>query len=140
MRKDLRAKADSEKTSDKWLACRNYINLWLSDQTIVCNNCGMPYHPAHFKDSPCCDNYQLGRNFDHMKGLFDQNKRRRDAQKNIYGSNEKKNMRVCVSIPPRLLTELERFFKQHGEKLWNNDKELKQFMVRFPEFRVPQET
>jgi hypothetical protein len=140
MRKELREKANAEKTSDKWLACRNFINLWLSDPTLYCNNCGMPFHAAHFRDSPCCDTPQVGRNFDHMKGLFDQNKRRREAQKNRYGSTDKKDMRVCVSIPARLLTDLERFFKQHGEKLWNDDKELKQFMVRFPEFRVPQET
>ena len=140
MRKDLRAKANAEKTSDKWLACRNYINLWLADDTLYCNNCGMPFHAAHFRESPCCENPQVGRNFDHMKALFDQNKRRREEQKNRYGSNESKSFRVCVSIPARLLTDLEQFFKKHGEKLFNNDRELRQFMQKFPEFRVPQET
>jgi len=140
MRKTLRDKANSEKTSDKWLACRNYINLWLSDPTLYCNNCGLAFHAAFFKESPCCDEPQIGRNFDHMKGLFDQNKARRHAQKNRYGSNDKKDLRVCISLPPKLLQELETFYKRHGEKLFNNEKELQQFMVRFPEFRVPENT
>jgi len=140
MKKELREKANSEKTNDKWLACRNYINLWLSDPTLYCNNCGMIFHAAHFKDSPCCDNPQIGRSFDHMKGLVDQNKRRRYEQKNRYGSTDKKDMRVCVSLPPKLLQELEEFYKRHGEKLFNNEKELQTFMVRFPEFRVPEIT
>ena len=100
----------------------------------------MTFHPAWFKESPCCDNPQLGRNLDHMKGLFDQNRARRAAQKNDYGSNEKKNLRVCISLPPKLLTDLESFFKRHGEKLFNNDRELQTFMQRFPEFRVPEKT
>jgi hypothetical protein len=135
-----KAKAYKEKTSDKWLACRNFINLWLTDQTVYCNNCGMNFDANYFKYETCCDNPQLGRNFDHMKGLYDQNKARREAQKNIYGSTEKKDMRVCLSILPRLLMDLEKFFKQHGEKLFNNEKELQTFMVRFPEFRVPAQT
>lgn len=131
-------KAESEQTSDKWEATRNFINLWLTDQKIYCNNCGMDFDPNYFKYETCCDNVQLGRNFDHMYGLFRQNKIRRDAQKNIYGATEKKDMRVCVSMPPRLLSDLEAFFKRHGEKLWNDDSELQVFMERFPEFKVPE--
>lgn len=98
----------------------------------------MDFDPNYFKYETCCDNVQLGRNFDHMYGLFRQNKIRRDAQKNIYGATEKKDMRVCVSMPPRLLSDLEAFFKRHGEKLWNDDSELQVFMERFPEFKVPE--
>jgi hypothetical protein len=130
----------AEMTTNKWLATRNFINLWLSDQTVYCNNCGSDFDANYFKYEPCCDNPQLGRNFDHMYGLFKQNKLRRETLKNIYGSTESQDLRVCISLPPRLLTALEGFFKTHGEKLFNDYDELMEFMKRFPEFRVPDKT
>ena len=125
-------------TTNKSEATKGFINLWLHDQTIYCNQCGMPYHPEMVrKNEPCCDNPQMGRNFDHMYGLIQQNRRLRDLQKNEYGSNKEMTMRACVSLPPKLLKDLEEFYKGYGEKLFNDDKELQTFMKDFPEFRIP---
>lgn len=129
-----------EMTADRWIAVRNFLNFWLKDQTIYCNNCGQNFDANYFKYETCCNNVQLGRNFDHMYGLFKQNKLRRETQKNVYGSTSDMTMRVCISLPPRLLTDLESFFKPYGEKLFRDDRDLKDFMKRFPEFVVPEKT
>ncbi len=123
-------------TTDKWDSAKSIINIWLDDPTIYCNNCGENFN-AEFPEK-CCDNVQLGRNFDHAYGLFQQNIERRKMQINIYGSTKDKTMRACVSLPPKLMQILEGFFKKYDEKLFNNDKELKQFMRRFPQFTVPE--
>ena len=130
----------AEFTGNKWEAARNFINLWLTDQTVYCNNCGSDFDANYWKYEPCCDNPQLGRNFDHTYGLFKQNKLRRESLKNLYGSTDGKDMRHCLSLPPRLLSSLEGFFKGYGEKLFNNDKELQEFMNKFPQFRVPEKS
>jgi hypothetical protein len=128
-------------TTDKWLATKNFINLWLTDQTVYCNNCGMNFDANYLKYESCCENPQFGRNFDHMYGLYKQNKERRKDLKDNYGSTSKdKHMRVCISLPPRLLEDLERFFKQHGEKFLNDYDELMEFTKRFPQFRVPEKS
>jgi len=31
------------KTYDKWLAAKAFINFWLKDKTLYCNNCGSDY-------------------------------------------------------------------------------------------------
>ena len=134
-----RQRFDKCKTSDKFLAIKNFINIWLTDQTIYCNNCGSDFDANFFKYETCCENVQLGRNFDHTYGLYKQNKLRQETLKNRYAATEKKDMRVCISLPPRLLHDLETFFKQHGEKLFNDDRELQTFMRKFPQFVVPKE-
>jgi hypothetical protein len=129
-----------EMTGDRWEATRNFINFWLHDQTVYCNNCGQNFDANYFLYETCCDNVQLGRNIDHMMGLFQQNKLRRETQKNIYGSTDAKDMRVCISMPPRLLSDLEKFFKPYGEKFLRDDKDLQVFMSKFPAFRVPEKS
>jgi len=123
-------------TNNKWESAKSVINLWLEDPTIYCNNCGQDFN-KEFPEA-CCENVQLGRNFDHAYGLFQQNKVRREMQKNRYAATEDMTMRACVSLPPKLLQTLEAFFKKYDEKLFNNDKELKQFMRKFPQFTVPE--
>jgi hypothetical protein len=122
------------KTNNKWDAVRAFINTWLKDQTFYCNNCGENWNPLTF---PCCENPQIGRNIDHTKGVIKQNKMWRQTRKNKHASTDDKSIRWGISMPPRLLYDLERYFKtQYNEKLFNNNKELYKFMKEFPEFCV----
>lgn len=125
------------KTTDKNLIIRNFINLWLKDNTFYCNNCGEVFNPAIHIDESCCEDPQIARNIDHIKGLTKQNKEIRDSLKNDYASNESKTMRLGISLTPKLLRDLEQYFrKEYNEKLFNNTKELHSFMRAFPEFTI----
>jgi hypothetical protein len=72
-----------------------------------------------------------------MLALIQQNRNRRATRKNQYASNDDKTIRLGVSILPKLVDDLEGYCQTNlHEKLWKNDKELQEFMFRFPMFRV----
>lgn len=132
------------KTTDKWEAIRAFINTWLKDQTLYCNNCDKDYDPFDKDEQgrwrPCCKNPQIGRNIDHTMGIIKQNKAIRQTRKNEFASVENKTMRWGVSLPPRLLYALERYCKnQTGEKLFSTNADLHAFMKKFPVFCIPEE-
>jgi len=121
-------------TTSKIDAIKSYINTWLKDERFYCNNCGEDwYAPIHMKES-CCENPQFGRNIDHTKGLIIQNEQLRKDQLKDTGATETNTWRACLSLPPRLYSDLERFFGQYGEKLFNDEKEMRKFMKEFPQF------
>ena len=123
------------KTTDKWTAIHAFINTWLKDDTKYCNNCGMDFIPDGMA---CCDNPQYGTNKEYMVALLKQNKLRQETRKNDFASDDKKSLRLGVSILPRLLDDLEQYCETTmKEKLWKNDHELNEFMRRFPCFCIP---
>lgn len=123
-------------TKSKWMAVRSFINTWLKEPECYCATCGFPYFNS--MDEPCCKDPRYGTNLDHMIGLLKQNREMREkATEKDTAANKDNNMRWGVSILPKLLADLEDYFeKNYHEKLWNNDKELKEFMRAFPEFRI----
>lgn len=121
------------KTKDKWDAAKSVINLWLADQTLHCNNCGEKFNADLWKEGPCCEEPEIGRNMDHLKGVINENKRIREQAKNDYSANDDKNLRIGLAMPPSLLLTLEDYFKKHGgEKLFRNNQEMHSFMKKFP--------
>jgi len=123
-------------TRNKWDAIRAFINLWLKDQKQYCNYCGKAFSTEHY---PCCENPQIGRNIDHTKGIIKQNKERQETAKNVYGANDAMNLRFAVSLPPRLLFDLEKYVEGTGNgKLFNNITELHEFAREFKVFCVPE--
>jgi len=128
-------------TSNKWLAIRAFINLWLKDRRLYCNWCGRLYNPNRF---PCCDKPQIGDNLTHTRAVIKQNKIDRKLLKNVFGAESKKHFRLAVNLPPQLLMALEKYVKstaREGEnrKLFENPEELHKFMREFKEFTVPME-
>lgn len=127
-------------TKNKWIAVRSFINYWLKDKTYYCNVCGMPFDPrdkenGHWK--PCCEEPQIGRNIDHCMGVVKQNKELQKVRINDVGSTKDKSFRWGISMPPRLMKDLEDHFRsKYKEKLFNDQKELRQFMKEFPAFMV----
>ena len=119
------------KLTKKEDAIRAVINTWLKDQTLYCNNCNTDSR-YFLADESCCENPQIGRNIDHMMGGIKQNKIIKETALNEYGSTDDKTMRYAVSMPPRLLMTLEQYFETHNDKLFNNQKELHNFMKAFP--------
>jgi hypothetical protein len=116
----------------KYKAIRDYINQWLLDPTLYCNNCGFPYFIG---EKTCCDNPQVGKNIQHCQALFLQIAAQRKTNLNEYGSNKDKSLRMGVSLPPDLMTKLENFCQEKlGEKLFVNQKDFRGFMKAFPMF------
>lgn len=124
------------KTKDKWTLIKAFINTWLKDDTKYCNWCGQVYTKYDF---PCCENPQLGTNFDHTQALIAQNKDTKKERKNKFASGEGKNMRYCLSLPPKLVKDLTLYLKNEcdGEKLFNDKKDVHKFMKKFPMFCIP---
>ena len=124
------------KTTDKWTAIHAFINTWLRDETKYCNNCGQDFI---LDGNVCCENPQYGTNAEYMHALLKQNKLRQETRKNEYASDDKKTLRLGVSILPRLLEDLEEYCATTiKEKLWKDNKELNAFMRRFPMFTIPE--
>jgi len=119
---------------NKWKVARDFVNLWLKDGTVYCNTCGSNY----IKGVPCCDDPCVGRNIDITKAVIEQNKDLRATRKNDFASDKKKTIRFGVSLPPKLYSDLERFFQREWhEKLFNNPKEMRDFAREMPMFSIP---
>ena len=160
-------------TTDKWTATEAFINTWIADPTLYCNNCDDMYVPCCKAPRPvlikrtktegsessedvvtseavvlqckhcgaeiwqCCENPQIGNNKDHTYALIKQNKEMLKIADNEFSSNQTKTMRLGVSMPPRLFSDLGLYFqKMYNEKLFDEKKDLRAFMKRFPAFRV----
>ena len=121
-------------TTSKVGAIKSFVNTWLKDTRYYCNNCGEEWNEHFHIYESCCENPQFGRNIDHTKGLIEQNKETRAGQLKDTGATEKNTWRAAVSLPPRLYSDLERYFGQYGEKLFNDNAELRAFMREFPQF------
>lgn len=122
------------KTKDKWTAAHAIINVWLKDKTIYCGDCDADYKKEFF---PCCDEPILGTNYEHTKAIVEALK---DAQKNLvneYASNKKKTFRSTVKLPKRLYNMLDRYYKKHNTRLFENEIEMRQFARKFKQFCVP---
>ncbi len=117
----------------KYAEIRKFINSWLMDSAVYCNNCGMPY----FSSEICCDNPQIGKNLDHCWAVIINNKARRTIRENEFASNPQKTMRLGLSMPEKLIRDLEAFCqKTMGEKLFVDNKDLHRFMRAFPQFVI----
>ncbi|MCP3684123.1 MAG: hypothetical protein GY861_15690 [bacterium] len=128
-------------TNNKWLAVRSFITYWLKDNTLYCNVCGNLFDDKDLTKeghwNKCCDTPQIGRNADHCMGVVKQNKELKKTRANDTASFKNKAMRWGISMPLKLLEDLEKYFKtNHDEKLFNDNKELHAFMKEFPAFCI----
>lgn len=120
----------------KWDLARDFINTWLKDPTLYCNNCDNDYSKVCPK---CCDNPQMGDNLKHTYSLIQALKDIRATRANEFAANKSKTMRWGLSLPPRLYHALNRYFlTTQGTKLFDNKKEMHQFAKKFPQFKVPE--
>lgn len=124
-------------TNNKWEALQAFINMWLQDKRYYCNHCGKDL----IEGVPeCCENPQVGRNLDHTRGLIKQNKEMQTTRKNTLASTADKSMRWGVSMPPKLYMDANNYFrKMYKEKLFQDKKELREFMKQFPQFCIPED-
>ncbi len=123
-------------TQTKWDKIREFINLWLKDPKVYCGSCGANFSKETF---PCCDNPIVGTNLSFTKEVIDLCRDLQRAQKNVYASTDKKDLRHTVKLPTRLLHDLDIFHRQNwGYKLFGKKGDLRAFMRKFPMFRVPE--
>ena len=105
-----------------------------SNERIIsfCKNCNAEV-------SACCDNVQIGTNRDHTAGLIKQNKEMQRTRTRLTASNKDKTMRWGVSLTPRLYNALNKYFLDTiQEKLFENKKQMHEFMRRFKQFCIPE--
>ena len=130
-------------TWNKWDCAKAFINTLLKDTKFYCNNCDEDFNPLITNDDghwvPCCDDPQVGRTKEHVRAIAKQNRDTRELCKNETATlTETGAMRHGVSMPPRLLYQLERYFiDTYKQKLWADNKELHKFMKEFPQFCIP---
>lgn len=127
------------KTTDKTTAIQGIINEWLKDPTFYCGNCGERFNPNFHIYESCCENPMFGRNIDHTRLLVKVNKQVTDKALKKTGAGKNNSFRYAINMPAGLFNMLEGYFKKHGEKLFNDNKELHTFMRKFKAFTIPEE-
>ena len=126
-------------TNSKEVALRAFINEWIKDSEVYCNYCGEKYNapPVGSEESICCENRQLGTNAQILHALIIENKRIRETRANQFASNKDKTFRLGISMPPRLLHDLEEYsLNTLKEPLLKDNNEMNDFMRSFPELRT----
>lgn len=126
-------------TNSKELAIRAFINEWAKDQTLYCNTCGNIYTPPPegVPEEPCCENTQIGTNMQVLYWLIQENKMIRETRANQYASNKDKTMRWGLSMPPRLMHDLEEYcINSLKEPFLDTPEEMLSFAKQFPQFRT----
>ncbi len=126
-------------TTSKETALRAFIHEWIKDDTVYCNYCGDKYvaPPVGCEEFLCCDKRQLGTNATILHALMIENKRIRETRLNQFASNKDKTFRMGISMPPRLLHDLEEYsINTLKEPLLKDAKEMNDFMRSFPELRT----
>lgn len=126
-------------TNCKETALRAFISEWIKDDTKYCNNCGMIdiEPPEGCVKDICCEKPQIGTNLLFLYMIIQENKLLRESRRNIFASNKDKSMRWGISIPPRLLHDLEQYsMNELKEPLFKDSNEMNDFMNSFKEFRV----
>ena len=126
-------------TNSKEVAIRAFINEWIKDTTLFCNHCGSVYvpPPEGVEEEPCCDNVQIGTNAQVLYWLIQENKMIRETRANQYASDKKKTMRWGMSMPPRLMHDIEEYcINTLKEPFLDTPQEMNDFMKAFPVFRT----
>lgn len=99
------------KTGDKEAAYRSVINVWI-------------------KSSP--------ENFNLVKALIKQNKRRQVMLRDAYGRTAfaGDDMRIGLSLPTNLYYTLVAYERMHGREFMKTKEELRWFARKFPQFVI----
>ena len=122
------------------VAIKAFIEDWLKDPEFYCDNCGMKFYPHIHVQESCCETPMFGRNIDHTMMFIKANHSFKKTLKKRTGASEKGSMRMAVNMPRRLYDDLSAYFKRfYKEKLFNDHKEMRQFMRAFPQFCVPED-
>ena len=121
------------KIPNKEQAFRAVINVWLADKTKYCNNCGIKESDVSM--TVCCEDPQIGTNFDVTKAIVVQNAYIRETRRNDFASTKDKSLRFGVSLPPALYTVLDNYKKMNNQVgLFQEDGEMVWFAKKFPMF------
>lgn len=122
-------------TSDKEIAFRAIINVWLKDKTRYCAQCGKL--ETEMVDGVCCEDQRVGTNWEVCQAIIRQNKDIRDTRSNDYASTKDKSLRFGVSIPPSLYYTLNSWKKGNNHKgLFDEKGEMEWFAKTFKQFAV----
>lgn len=123
------------KTKSKMLAARAMLNVLLKDNTKYCNWCNADYSLDTF---PCCENPQVGRHIDHLRGIIRQNKAIKETRKNELATTDNKTLRWSISLPPRIYQIWDLCFRKSFDcKLFETKEDMAHFCREFKMFTIP---
>lgn len=128
-------------TNCKELALKNFINKWIEDPELYCSGCGWKYIPTPEGCEPivCCDRMQICTNLISLWGVIQENKILKETRENQFASIKDKSIRWGMSLPAKLVFDLEGFCATElKEPLWNTYEEMNDFMRTFPQFCIPE--
>lgn len=128
-------------TNCKELALKNFIHKWMEDPELYCTGCGWKYisPPEGCEPIICCSQMQICTNIVSIWAVIKQNKMLKDTRLNDFASNKDKNFRMAMSLPSKLVFDLEGFCATElKEELWHTPEEQHDFMRAFPQFCIPE--
>ncbi len=119
-----------EKTSDKMIAVKAFINTWLKDPRVFCAACGKTY-----KGIQCCPNMYIVDNKKRLVDFVQANKESKELLFHNTGKSKGGNMRSAIRMPAELMRALQSYFRQtYNETFLSDKKEGRKFMRTFPMF------
>lgn len=105
------------------------INIWLKDPRFYCGWCGKEYLEGN---GACCEQPFIARNSQVLEQFYQELLIDRENNKNDYASNDAKDFRVVLRMPPGLLRFLELTFESmYGEKLFTDKHDINWFAKKF---------
>ena len=128
-------------TNIKETQLRQFIEKWIKDPHLYCSNCGEPWRecPEGCEPFICCDRMQICTNLVSLYAVIQENKILRETRGNAFASTKDKSIRMGLSLPPKLLFDLEGFCANTlKEPLWRDYNEMNDFMKEFPQLCIPE--
>ena len=126
-------------TNCKETALKAFIVEWLKDPSMYCNVCGNRYFGKDIQgEEMCCDTPQIGTNLQILSAITKQNLEIQNNMAKDTGANKDNTFRWGISIPPRLLHDMEEYsMNTLKEPLFRDDgKDMNDFMRAFPFLRT----
>lgn len=116
---------------------RELINMGLKNKRVYCNNCGKPYTGTGIN---CCNDPQIGTNYDHTRSVLIQNRMIRSSRLKQTGANANNTLRFGVSIPRWMYELLDNFEKTKGagNRLFKDKHDVIWFAKTFKAFAIPE--
>lgn len=128
-------------TNIKEVQLRQFIEKWIQDPKLYCSGCGWEYIPTPDGCEPiiCCANMQICTNLVSLYAVIQENKIIRETRANAFASNKDKSIRFGISLPGKLLFDLEGYSANTlKEPLWKDTAEMNDFMREFPQLCIPE--
>ena len=137
-------------TTDRELAIRSFINVWLKDPQPYCHGCGQRFLTPNRQ---CCEFPRIATNAQIVSETIQDVRALKQSRANEFASTKKKTLRWVLRLPHALIRDIEMYFDECGKKqlseqeylqaankdefrLFNKHYTAQWFAKKFPQFAV----